>query len=78
MRLHIEFSHGMLHSYFSLLPQSAVRGYQKALPSDILLLGALDLDQVGHIDLVIARWPCQGDIRADHGARLQDPRSRMF
>ncbi|PTQ39138.1 hypothetical protein MARPO_0047s0110 [Marchantia polymorpha] len=37
-----------------LLPRSAVRGYQKALPADILLLGAPDLDRVGHIDLVIA------------------------
>ncbi|PTQ27347.1 hypothetical protein MARPO_0204s0011, partial [Marchantia polymorpha] len=61
-----------------LLPRSAVRGYQKALPSDISLLGALDLDRVGHIDLVIAGWPCQGHTRAGHGAGLHDPGSRMF
>ncbi|BBN08134.1 hypothetical protein Mp_4g09160 [Marchantia polymorpha subsp. ruderalis] len=61
-----------------LLPRSAVRGYQKALPADISLLGAPDLDRVGHIDLVIAGWPCQGHTRAGHGAGLHDPRSRMF
>ncbi|PTQ43569.1 hypothetical protein MARPO_0024s0079, partial [Marchantia polymorpha] len=61
-----------------LLPRSAVRGYQKALPSDISLLGAPDLDRVGHIDLVIAGWPCQGHTRVGHGAGLHDPRSRMF
>ncbi|PTQ47547.1 hypothetical protein MARPO_0007s0008, partial [Marchantia polymorpha] len=61
-----------------LLPRSAVRGYQKALPTDISLLGAPDLDRVGHIDLVIAGWPCQGHTRAGHGAGLHDPRSRMF
>ncbi|BBN14385.1 hypothetical protein Mp_6g11220 [Marchantia polymorpha subsp. ruderalis] len=51
-----------------LLPRSVVRGYQKALPADISLLGAPDLDRVGHIDLVIAGWP----------SWLHDPRSRMF
>jgi site-specific DNA-cytosine methylase len=30
--------------------------------------------KVGPIDLVIARWPCQGHIQADRG----DPRSHMF
>ncbi|PTQ47194.1 hypothetical protein MARPO_0008s0049 [Marchantia polymorpha] len=61
-----------------LLPRSAVRGFQKALPLDISLLGAPDLDRVGHIDMVIAGWPCQGHTRAGHGTRLHDPRSRMF
>ncbi|PTQ44536.1 hypothetical protein MARPO_0020s0163, partial [Marchantia polymorpha] len=36
------------------------------------------LDRVGHIDLVIAGWPCQGHTRVGHGAGLHDPRSRMF
>ncbi|PTQ28729.1 hypothetical protein MARPO_0156s0026, partial [Marchantia polymorpha] len=36
------------------------------------------LDRVGHIDLVIAGWPCQGHTRAGHGVGLHDPRSRMF
>ncbi|BBM99381.1 hypothetical protein Mp_1g20900 [Marchantia polymorpha subsp. ruderalis] len=55
-----------------------VQRYQKALPSDISLLEAPDLDRVGHIDLVISGWPCHGHTRVDHGAGLQDPRSRMF
>ncbi|BBN20292.1 hypothetical protein Mp_8g17980 [Marchantia polymorpha subsp. ruderalis] len=68
----------LMRRFPSLLPRSAVRGFQKALPSDISLLGALDLDRVGHIDMVIAGWPCQGHTRAGHGTRLHDPRSRMF
>ncbi|OAE22373.1 hypothetical protein AXG93_2318s1200 [Marchantia polymorpha subsp. ruderalis] len=32
--------------------QAAIRGYQKALPLDISLLGAQDLDRVGHIHMV--------------------------
>jgi site-specific DNA-cytosine methylase len=56
----------------------AIRGYQRALPSDITLLGAQDLARVGPIDLVIARWPCQGHIWAGCGEGLHDLRSRMF
>ncbi|BBN03753.1 hypothetical protein Mp_2g26090 [Marchantia polymorpha subsp. ruderalis] len=68
----------LMQRFTSLLPRSAVRGYQKALPTDISLLGAPDLDRVGHIDMVIAGWPCQGHTRAGHGTGLHDPRSRMF
>ncbi|BBN19983.1 hypothetical protein Mp_8g15430 [Marchantia polymorpha subsp. ruderalis] len=68
----------LMWRFSSLLPRSAVRGFQKALPSDISLLGAPDLDRVGHIDMVIAGWPCQGHTRAGHGTGLRDPRSRMF
>lgn len=41
-------------------------------------MGALDLDRIGHIDLMIAGWPCKGHTRVGHGAGLHDPRSRMF
>ncbi|PTQ33208.1 hypothetical protein MARPO_0091s0058, partial [Marchantia polymorpha] len=68
----------LMRRFPSLLPRSAIRGFQKALPSDISLLGAPDLDRVGHIDMVIAGWPCQGHTRARHGTGLHDPRSRMF
>jgi site-specific DNA-cytosine methylase len=64
--------------YHELLPRSAIRGYQRALPLDIALLGVQDLARVGPIDLVIARWPCQAYIRAGHGEGLRDLRSRMF
>ncbi len=61
-----------------MLLRSAIRGYQRALPSDIALLGSQDLARVGPIDLVIAGWPCQGHIWASRGEGLHDLRSRMF
>ena len=68
----------LMQRYPELLPSSAVRGYQRALPSDIGLLGAQDLARFGPIDLVIAGWPCQGHTRAGRGEGLHDPRSHMF
>ncbi|PTQ36949.1 hypothetical protein MARPO_0060s0038 [Marchantia polymorpha] len=50
----------------SLLPQSAIQGYHKALLSHISLLGGTDLDLVDHIDLMIAVWPCQDHTRTRH------------
>jgi site-specific DNA-cytosine methylase len=68
----------LMQQYLELLPRSAIRRYQRALPSDIALLGAQDLVRVGPIDLVIAGWPCQGHTRVGCGERLRDLRSRMF
>jgi len=48
----------LMRQYPELLPRLAIRGYQRALPSDIALLGAQDLVRVGPIDLVIAGLPC--------------------
>ncbi len=60
------------------MPRSAIRGYRRALPSNIALLGAKDLARVGLIDLVIVKWPCQGHTRAGRGEGLCNLRSRMF
>ena len=68
----------LVQRYPNLLPQSAVQGYQRALPSDILLVGAQDLACVGPIHLVIVRWPCQGHSSVGHGQGLQDVKSHMF
>ncbi len=68
----------LMRRYPELLPRLAIRGYQWALPSDIALLGAQDLARVSPINLVIARWPCQGHIWAGRGEGLRDPQSRMF
>jgi len=62
----------LMRRYPKLLPRLAIRGYQRALPLDIALLGAQDLAKVGPIDLVIARWPCQGHTRASYGEGLHD------
>ncbi len=68
----------LMRRYPELLPRSAIRGYQRALPLDIALLGAQDLARVGPINLVIVGWPCQGHTRTGCGEGLRDPRSRMF
>ncbi|OAE25150.1 hypothetical protein AXG93_3217s1680 [Marchantia polymorpha subsp. ruderalis] len=69
---------GGINTGLAAVLQSAVRGYQKPLPSDISLLWTPDLDRVGHIDLVISGWPCQEHTRVGHGSGLHDSRSRMF
>ncbi len=63
----------LMRRYPELLSRSAIQGYQRALPSDIALLGAQDLARVGPINLVIAGWPCQGHTRAGRGEGLRDP-----
>ncbi len=63
----------LMRRYLKLLSRSAIRGYQRALPLDIALLGAQDLARVGPIDLVIVEWPCQGHTRASCGEGLHDP-----
>jgi hypothetical protein len=68
----------LMQQYPELLPRLAIRGYQRALPLNITLLGAQDLVKVGPIDLVITGWPCQGHTWAGRGEGLCDPRSRMF
>ncbi len=67
-----------MRQYPELLARSTIRGYQRALPLDITLLGAQVLVKVGPIDLVIAGWPCHGHTRAGRGEGLRDPQFRMF
>ncbi len=62
----------LMRRYPELLPRLAIRGYQRALPLDIALLGAQDLAKVGPIDLVIIGWPCQGHTWAGRGEGLRD------
>ncbi len=44
----------LMQRYSELLPRSAIRRYQWALPLDIAFLGVQDLARVGPINLVIA------------------------
>ena len=37
-----------------------------------------DLKRLGHVDLIIVGWPCQGHSRAGTGQGLDDPRSSLF
>ena len=43
-----------------LLTTSAIKTSFSTLAGDISLLSAEDIHRVGHVDLVIAGWPCQG------------------
>jgi site-specific DNA-cytosine methylase len=61
-----------MRRYPKLLPRSTIQGDQRALPSNIALLGAYDLVKLGPIDLVIAGWPCQGHTRVGRGEGLHD------
>ncbi len=68
----------LMQRYPELLPRSAIRRYQRALPLDIALLGAQNLARIGPINLVIVGWPCQGHTWAGRGEGLRDLRFRMF
>jgi hypothetical protein len=46
----------LLDRYTKLLLDIVLHGYLGALPHDITLLGAQDLDDVGPMDMVIIRW----------------------
>ena len=61
--------------YPKQLPASAIQGCMSRLPPDIALIGEEDLERLGRVDLVIARWPCQGHSRFGQGQSFQDPRS---
>jgi len=63
----------LMRRYPELLLKLTIQGYQRALPLDITLLGAQDLVRVGPIDLVIARWPCQGHTQVGCGEGLRHP-----
>jgi site-specific DNA-cytosine methylase len=63
----------LMQRYPELLPKSIIRGYHRALPLDIALLGGQDLVRIGPINLVIVGWPCQGHTRVSHGEGLRDP-----
>jgi site-specific DNA-cytosine methylase len=68
----------LVYMYPDLLPNTTIRAYQHQLLAYISLLGVQDLTRVGEINLVIARWPCQGHSTAGQGGGLQDHRSAMF
>lgn len=68
----------LLALYPEQLPPSAIHGCFGKLPRDVTLVSDDDLRRLGHVDLVIAGWPCQGHSRAGSGRGLDDPRSGLF
>jgi hypothetical protein len=61
-----------------LLATSAIKTSFSTLVGDIALVSAKDIHRCGHVDLVIAGWPCQGMSMAGKQNGLQDGRSSRF
>jgi site-specific DNA-cytosine methylase len=61
-----------------LLATSAIKTSFSTLAGDIALVSAEDIHRCGHVDLVIAGWPCQGMSMAGKQNGLQDGRSSRF
>jgi site-specific DNA-cytosine methylase len=50
-----------LRTHFpELLATSAIKTFFSTPTGDIVLVSAEDIHHCGHVDLVIAGWPCQG------------------
>jgi site-specific DNA-cytosine methylase len=61
-----------------LLATSAIKTSFSTLAGDIALVSTEDIHRCGHVDLVIAGWPCQGMSMAGKQNGLQDGRSSRF
>jgi site-specific DNA-cytosine methylase len=57
---------------------SALLSAFSSLTGDISLISEKDLHWLGHVDLVIVGWPCQGISMAGNQNGLQDGRSSRF
>ncbi|CAI7904655.1 unnamed protein product [Closterium sp. NIES-54] len=51
---------------------------EEDMVNDIRAVSAQDVQQWGKVDLLVARWECQGVSRAGKGLGLEDPRSMLF
>jgi site-specific DNA-cytosine methylase len=58
-----------------LLTTTTILSSFSLLTGDISLISEQDLHWLGHVDLVIAGWPCQGMSMAGNQNGLQDGRS---
>ena len=65
-------------AFSSLLPASALHGFQDTLPNDIRTINRQQLSCLPQVDLVFAGWECQGHSSAGVGLGLADPRSSLF
>jgi site-specific DNA-cytosine methylase len=68
-------SRGLRVWFPELLTTTAILSSFSSLTSDISLISENDLHWLGHVDLVIAGWPCQGMSMAGNQKGLQDGRS---
>jgi site-specific DNA-cytosine methylase len=68
-------SRGLRVRFPELLTTTAILSAFSSLTGDISLISEKDLHWLGHVDLVIAGWPCQGMSMARNQNGLQDGRS---
>jgi hypothetical protein len=71
-------SRGLRVRFPELLTTTANLLVFSSLTGDISLISDKDLHWLGHVDLVIAGWPCQGMSMAGNQNGLQDGRSSRF
>jgi hypothetical protein len=71
-------SRGLRDRFPELLTTTAFISAFSSLTGDISLISEKDLHWLGHVDLVIAGWPCQGMSMAGNQNGLQDGRSSRF
>ena len=68
----------LLVRYPVQLSASAILGCFGQLPQDVTMISDGNLKRLGHVDLIIVGWPCQGHLRAGTSQGLDDPRSSLF
>jgi site-specific DNA-cytosine methylase len=69
------YSRGLHVRFPELLTTIVILSSFSSLISDISLISEKDLHWLGHVDLVIAGWPCQGISMAGNQSGLQNGRS---
>jgi site-specific DNA-cytosine methylase len=57
----------LLLRYPTQLSVSAILGCCGQLPQDVTMISDEDLKRLGHVDLIIVGWPCQGHSPAKTG-----------
>jgi hypothetical protein len=73
-----QHSRGLRVQFPELLTTTAILSAFSSLTGDISLTSEKDLHWLGHVDLVIVGWPCQGMSMAGNQNGLQDGRSSRF
>jgi hypothetical protein len=71
-------SRGLHVRFPELLTTITLLSAFSSLTSDISLISEKDLHWLGHVDLVIAGWPCQGMSMVENQNGLQDGHSSRF
>ena len=60
------------------LSAEAIQGFASKLPFDIRLTGAMQLANLGQIDVVVGGWECQSMSRAGRRRGMEDRRASYF